>query len=73
MSKEELVDENLLELAETILGFFQIDRNKFYVTPAFYLTVGPESWVKGITIIVAGALLFRYPPPVRTAGIWLIK
>ena len=64
------VDSRYLKLAQDVLNLHKVNMDTL---PRFTrLEVGVREWIKGMTLIVAGALLCRYPFT-RKAGIILIK
>ncbi len=59
-------------LARQILCFHQFDITDYLENPAWYSAMEQRDWVKGISLILAGLILVRYPPPFRNWGIALI-
>ena len=52
-------------LAQDILSLYR--RNEVYLAP-----IGYTDFIVGGTYVLAGLILIRYPPPIRTVGITLI-
>ncbi len=63
---------NLQAFAENVCASHMVIVDLLEKSECFYATDSKE-WIKGITFIVAGLILIRYPPPARTLGIRLIK
>ncbi len=69
--KDKTLELKYLKVAQDVLKLHKVNINK--LPRSIALEVGAREWIKGMTLIVAGALLCRYPPPIRTAGIWMIR
>lgn len=65
-------EEKYTTLAKQLVNLHDIDV-KDLVTQQVHYSMDTTAWIKGLTLIVGGALLIRYPPPIRTLGVRMVK